>query len=62
MKIKRITSAEKAGCLGKIKHNSELAAQYHLDELRKIGKNPHLLVWYKCQFCDGWHCGNNNGV
>ncbi len=59
MKIKKITRAEQRMCLGKIKHNSELAAQHHVDELRKVAKSPNLLVWYKCQYCDGYHCGNN---
>jgi len=59
MKIKKITVAERRGCLGKIKHNSELAAQQHLDSLRPFSKTPQNLNYYKCQFCYGWHCGNN---
>ncbi len=60
MKIKKITNGEKTGCLGKIKHNSELAAKHHLDQLRSIGKTPQTLCMYKCLYCSGWHCGNNN--
>lgn len=58
MKIRRITNFERRSCLGKIKHNSILAAQNHLDELKAVGNNPHTLNFYHCQFCKGYHCGN----
>jgi len=60
MKIKRITFAEKKGCLGKTKHKSILAAQNHLEDLRQFSKTPQNLNYYKCHFCDGWHCGNKS--
>ena len=59
IRIRKISDGERRSCLGKIKHNSTLAAQNHLDELRVIAKTPHLLDYYKCQYCDGYHCGNN---
>ncbi len=57
-KIKRITTFEKASCLGKTKHNSELAATNHLYQLMKFSKTPHTLYHYLCEFCGGYHCGN----
>lgn len=57
-KIKRITKGEKAMCLGKTKHKSVLAASEHMHELMKFSLTPHLLHYYKCDFCGNYHCGN----
>ncbi len=59
MKIKRITIQERRGCLGKTKHNSVLAAQNHLDNLRQFSKTPETLCYYECKYCKGYHCGNS---
>lgn len=59
--IKPISAKERAMCLGKTKHRSELAAREQLDHLRSdtCVTNKATLGYYKCDFCDGWHCGNS---
>lgn len=58
-KIKRLTRAEKKGCMGKTKHKTVLAASAHLTELIKFAKKDHSLHFYKCDFCGSYHCGNS---
>ncbi len=55
---KPITDHEKKGCLGKVKHKSELAARHQVDHDMKEVKKPHKYDYYKCEFCGYWHCGH----
>jgi hypothetical protein len=57
-RIRPISDGERKMCLGKTVHKSVLAAETHLDELRRYSKTPQTLNWYKCHYCKFYHVGN----
>lgn len=44
-------------CKGKMRHRSERAAKLALDGTMKTFAELGL-VYYRCQFCGGWHVGH----
>lgn len=59
MSKKKITSQEKAECLGKIKHKTLSIAEMVLANMNI--SHDHILEIYPCSFCKTYHIGHKKG-